>query len=148
VESLSKCGQGLCRGQSVGHVSLETNIDYISFWPSDTTYASGHFMNNLEDDLKAEEGRNPEVTIFLRHPQEKSSKELREDFSFLQWLHKKGNLYWTLHGEVQSLKHKCSFTEDLKLLKSPRFSPKEQYFFGYLWLCGVNRLVETNLPLV
>lgn len=63
-------------GKAVGHVSLETAQDYISFWP-DEKRPSGHFMKKLDEDLVAEEGRNPEATIFLRHPQTEFLKGLQ-----------------------------------------------------------------------
>lgn len=120
-------------GESVGHVSLETAKDYISFWPSSTENLSGHFMQNLQDDLNAENSRDPENTIFLKHSNTAALEGVHNDFKFLKWLLGKRKLRWALHGEVQSLKH--SFTEDsynrgLKLLSSPYTSEEDKRFLS------------------
>lgn len=57
-----------CRGENVGHVSIQTPDRYISLWP--TQQGLGlfkpipHIFNTYEDDLKDEE-RPSEITICL-----------------------------------------------------------------------------------
>lgn len=105
-------------GESVGHVSLHTATDYISFWP-DVNHKSGHFMANLGEDLAAE-NRDPEATIFLPHPVEDALEGIHQDFLFLKELLEARRLRWSLDGVVQSLKRSFtreSYDRGLNLLK-------------------------------
>ncbi len=62
------------RGESVGHVSIETPNHYMSLWPSREGKEKGfglfqpiphEFNNSYQADLKDEDNRPPEVTICL-----------------------------------------------------------------------------------
>lgn len=119
-------------GESVGHVSLETAKDYISFWPN-IEHSSGYFMPSLQYDLDAEQHRNPENTIFLRHQNPVALEGVHKDFEFLKWLLAKGKLRWNISGEVQSLKHSFtqkSYEDGLFILSNPTTSEDDKRILG------------------
>lgn len=62
-------------GGMVGHTSLSFGADYISFWPQDSAGKKdlkikrthpGHFMAALQEDIRAEGGRQP-ITVVINN---------------------------------------------------------------------------------
>lgn len=60
-------------GNMVGHASLSFGTNYISFWPADSAGKKdlkikrsqpGHFMAALQEDIRAEGGRQP-ITVVI-----------------------------------------------------------------------------------
>ncbi len=96
-------------GENVGHVSLQTARDYISFWPGDGD-APGEFLQNFQEDLDAEDSRQPEHVLCLPHPSADSVDGIHSDFTFLEELLAEDHLRWSLAGEVQSLKREMTRT--------------------------------------
>lgn len=92
-------------GESVGHASLQTDQDYISFWPPEEGSTATGYFNTLAEDYTDEEGRDPEITIFLPNPAADSTTSLHQDYLFLRDLLEEGNLRWVLNGQGQKLKN-------------------------------------------
>lgn len=92
-------------GQNVGHASLQTNCDYISFWPPEEGSTATGYFNTLDEDYVDEEERDPEITIFLKNPTPNSPNLIHQDFEFLQQLLSQGKLTWVLNGHGQKLKN-------------------------------------------
>lgn len=97
-------------GQNVGHTSLQTTHDYISFWPSEEGSTATGYFNTLEEDYIDEEGRDPEITIFLKNPNTESTNLIHQDFEFLKTLLGQGKLTWVLNGHGQKLKEEFTQT--------------------------------------
>jgi hypothetical protein len=71
------------QGNMVGHASLCFGANYVSFWPEDSAGKKdlkikrshpGSFMNALQEDIRAEGGRQPVTVTILNINQEKLSR--------------------------------------------------------------------------
>lgn len=131
-------------GQSVGHVSLQTNQDYISFWPSD---ASTGYFNSLDEDFTDERGRNPEITIFLKNPSPESTSLIHEDFEFLKILLNEGKLIWELNGQGQNLKNEFTQKYYTDGCQGVDLFKKDSHLFGCykIWSFNCSSIVYNLL---
>lgn len=121
---------GVSGGQNVGHASLQTNFDYISFWPPEDSSSSTGYFNTLDEDYVDEEGRNPEITIFLKNPNSTTTTLIHEDFEFLKHLLTQEKLNWALNGRGQQLKNEFTQTEFDRHCQSVSILKEDSHIFG------------------
>lgn len=137
----------LTGGDLVGHASLQTKTDYISFWPD---HDKGGKFNTLEEDYSAEK-RPADISIFLKNPNPAATEKLRTEFNFLKELLSNKELSWSLSsGQGQEFKDEFSrdsFNNSValsKLLKDEGYKDKLQERWEFN-CCGiVYNLLKVN----